>query len=91
MDLAKGRSFLLNLPSNDNTSMPIEVRPTASGQLRFSLHTSDEVLANLRNAAAISQLERHWGNLKNGPTALSHKQLVAQRWLGLFEQFRGVS
>ncbi len=77
IELAAGRSFFISLPSNDNQAMPLEVRPTATGTMWFSLHTTDEVLANLRHAAALSQLERHWENLKNGPVALSRKQRSA--------------
>lgn len=73
----RGRQAVLTLPSDTAGGPEMIVTATFGRVVKFSLRTTDRVLAANRNSAAVSQLAALYEGVKSGPRSLSHKETIA--------------
>lgn len=73
----RGRQAVLTLPSGTAGGPEMIVTATFGTVVKFSLRTTDRVLAANRNSAAVSQLAALYEGVRNGPRSLSHKETIA--------------
>ncbi|WP_296101616.1 site-specific integrase [uncultured Agrobacterium sp.] len=76
LDIARGKFVLVELPAmKGEPSVPVTV--TAGQFIKFSLQTYDPDIAKFRHAAANIQVDRHIQAWRQGPSTISHIQIVA--------------
>ncbi len=74
---AAGIPVVLELPAAGNHPAVHVSAVHTRTHIKFSLGTSDKVLANQRQAIALAHMEAVWSSLRSGPVALDHFDTVA--------------
>lgn len=76
LERARGKLVLVELPAM-HSEPPVLVSATAGTFIKFSLRTRNPDVAKFRSAVANTQIARHFNAWRGGPSALTHKDLVA--------------
>lgn len=71
----KAINTLLVIPVGD-AEAAVRIGPRTD-TVQFSLRTTDQTEAKAREAIALAHIEAHWKALREGPVALTQKQIVA--------------
>ncbi|WP_336070833.1 DUF6538 domain-containing protein [Nitratireductor rhodophyticola] len=76
VEQARGKLVLVELPAM-RSEPPVVISATAGTFIKFSLRTRNPDVAKYRSVAANAQVTRHFNAWRGGPSALTHKDLVA--------------
>jgi integrase len=74
---AYGRLATIKFPAGGSGEPAIAVQATLREHVKCSLQTRDPITAKERTGVASAQLERLYSAIRNGPRALTHKEVVA--------------
>lgn len=75
-EIAKGKLLLIQLPATKGDPA-VTISAKAGEFVKFSLRTRDPEVAKRRQAAANTQVDRHFQSWRSGPETISHLQIVA--------------
>lgn len=73
----RGRQAVLTLPSAAPDAPEMIVTATFGAVVKFSLRTTDRVVAANRNSAAVSQLAALYASVRNGPAQPHARETIA--------------